>query len=86
MASNDNQFQNLRRPRLLTRGEAAAYCSVSVPTFERVCSIAPVALIKGNSRLHRFDIRDIDAWIDSRKDINDNKPTSNSDLIDRLLS
>ena len=74
-----------RAPRLLTRGDAAAYCSVSVPTFERICSIAPVSLVKNNPRLVRFDIRDIDSWIESKKVLNDNQTASKADVIDGLL-
>ena len=74
-----------RAPRLLTRGDAAAYCSVSVPAFERICGIAPVSLAKNNPRLERFDIRDIDAWIESKKELNDNQTASKADVIDGLL-
>jgi hypothetical protein len=51
-------------PRLLTRREAAAYCGVSVPTFEGVCPVRPIAL--GNAkRLERFDRISLDGWINS---------------------
>jgi|SanBayMetagenome_1026888.scaffolds.fasta_scaffold74991_1 hypothetical protein len=48
--------------RLLSRQEAASYCGMSVPVFERVCPIAPLDL--GDTRLHRWDIERINAWID----------------------
>ena len=49
--------------RLLSRQEAASYCGMSVPVFERVCPIAPLDL--GGARLHRWDVARIDAWIDA---------------------
>ena len=54
-------------PRLLTKQEAAAYCGVSVPVFDQVCTVQPVALAKGRDRLLRYDVLDLDAWIDRRK-------------------
>lgn len=51
-------------PRLLTRQEAAAYCGVSVPTFDGVCPVEAIALGNGK-RLERFDRISLDRWIDS---------------------
>jgi hypothetical protein len=51
-------------PRLLTRQEAAAYCGVSVPTFEGVCPVKAIALGNGK-RLERFDRISLDGWISS---------------------
>jgi hypothetical protein len=51
-------------PRLLTRQQAAAYCGVSVPTFESICPIKAVALGTGK-RLERFDRISLDRWINS---------------------
>ncbi len=51
-------------PRLLTRQEAAAYCGVSIPTFEGICPIKAIALGNGK-RLERFDRVLLDGWIDS---------------------
>lgn len=48
--------------RLLSRQEAAAYCGMSVPVFERLCPIAPLDL--GGVRLHRWDVERINQWID----------------------
>lgn len=53
-------------PRLLKRQQAAAYCGVSVPTFAAICPIVPIALGVGK-RLERYDVRDLDEWIDSLK-------------------
>ena len=82
---SDQKFpQNLGASRLLTRRDAAVYCAVSVPTFDRICPISPFALVNGNSRLSRFDIRDIDQWIESRKELNDNLALSKNDILDKL--
>lgn len=70
--------------RLLTRTEAARYCAVSVSTFDRICGVAPI-LLSGASKLKRFDIIDLDEWIDSHKVANNNLKITNSDIIDRLL-
>lgn len=51
-------------PRLLTRSQAAAYCSISVATFTVVCDVRPIAL-GPSKRLERFDTRALDAWIDA---------------------
>ena len=51
-------------PRLLTRQQAAAYCGVSIPTFDGICPVKAVALGTGR-RLERFDRVSLDGWIDS---------------------
>jgi hypothetical protein len=51
-------------PRLLTREQAAAYCSVSVRTFTGLCPVQPIAL-GASKRLQRYDVRAIDQWIDT---------------------
>lgn len=85
MTSEDINSQKLRSTRLLNRQEAAAYCAVSVPTFDRICPISPFALVKNNPRLFRFDKRDIDLWIESLKGLNDNRSISKSEILDRLV-
>lgn len=50
--------------RLLTKAEAAAYCGMSPATFHRLCPVQPVRF---SERLVRFDLFDIDAWIDAFK-------------------
>lgn len=52
--------------RLLTKSQAARYCGLSVPTFDSVCPVRAIALGFG-ARMERFDMRDIDRWIDSLK-------------------
>lgn len=52
--------------RLLTRQQAAAYCGLSLPSFLTVCTVPVLALGTGK-RLERYDIRDLDSWIDDFK-------------------
>jgi hypothetical protein len=53
--------------RLLTRADAAKYCRLSVTVFSRVCPVRPIELESGNQRLLRFDVQDLDKWIDDLK-------------------
>ncbi len=57
---------NLPSTRLLTKSQAAQYCGLCVSTFSGVCPVTPIALGEG-PRMHRYDVRDIDKWIDSFK-------------------
>ncbi len=48
-------------PRLLPKSQAAAYCGMSIPTFDRICPVNPVDL---ELRGFRYDRRELDRWID----------------------
>ncbi|MGF7160154.1 hypothetical protein FHS85_001777 [Rhodoligotrophos appendicifer] len=50
--------------RMLTKAEAADHCGRSPRHFEHECPVTPIQF--GNGDL-RWDIKDIDAWIDSLK-------------------
>lgn len=50
--------------RLLSRTEAAAYVGLPASRFERSCPVQPVEL---PGALRAYDLRDLDAWIDSLK-------------------
>jgi hypothetical protein len=63
--SSSDQFAII--PRLLTRQQAAAYCGVSIPTFEGICPIKAIELGPGK-RLERFDRVSLDRWISSLAD------------------
>jgi hypothetical protein len=60
-------------PRLLTQGQAAAYCGICVDNFRKACPVKPVSLL---DRIPRYDRRAIDRWIDSL----DNSPAE-GDLV-----
>ena len=71
--------------RLLTCKQAADYCGISASTFMRICDVRPVILSDYGSRLKRFDILDVNAWIEQRKIGNTNLQPSKDDVIDELL-
>ncbi len=50
-------------PRLLTLGEAALYCGISVPSFRNLSPVRPIALGPG-PKLQRYDRQILDEWID----------------------
>lgn len=50
--------------RLLNARSAAAYCSMSLAAFSAHCPVKPISL-GPDARLRRYDIRALDAWIDS---------------------
>ncbi len=57
----------LPHARLLKKAHAAAYCGISVSAFTRTCPVAPVSLApagRQDERLIRYDVRDLDRWID----------------------
>lgn len=54
----------MNRTRLLNLNEAAAYCGISAPTFSAVCPVQTISLGPGK-RLERYDIKQLDVWIDS---------------------
>jgi predicted DNA-binding transcriptional regulator AlpA len=51
-------------PRLLTKTEAAAYCGMSPQIFDRVCPVRP---LRFSERLVKFDVTDVDSWIERLK-------------------
>jgi hypothetical protein len=55
---------NVISKRMLTKAEAATHCGRPVKRFEVECHIAPVKFPNGD---RRYDIRDLDAWLDSLK-------------------
>jgi hypothetical protein len=50
--------------RLLTKTEAAHHCGRSVRRFEVECDVSPVKFPNGDSR---YDVQDLDKWIDGLK-------------------
>jgi hypothetical protein len=50
--------------RMLTAREAAEYCGLPAKKFPAVCRVAPVAL-PGDEL--RYDMRDLDDWLDGLK-------------------
>ncbi len=50
--------------RLLTEADAAHYCGRPLKRFKAECSTAPIVMANGDIR---YDIRDLDKWIDGLK-------------------
>jgi hypothetical protein len=55
---------NIIPKRMLTKREAAHHCGRSVPRFEAECPCSPVVFPNGDQR---FDIQDLDRWLNSLK-------------------
>jgi hypothetical protein len=49
---------------MLTEAEAAYHCGRTVKRFRLECPVAPVEFANGDVR---WDVHDLDAWIDSLK-------------------
>jgi hypothetical protein len=50
--------------RILTEAEAASHCGRSVKRFGIECPVKPIRFPNGDER---YDIQDLDAWLDSLK-------------------
>ena len=58
----------LPRSRLITLSEAASFCSLTVPVFERTCPVMPINLSpdgRDDRRLLRYDVMALNEWIDT---------------------
>ena len=55
---------NVLQKRMLTKSEAAEHCGRSAKRFEIECPVQSVRFANGDVR---WDVRDLDAWIDSLK-------------------
>lgn len=70
--------------RLLKKKDAAAYCSISVPTFDKLCPVLPLSMGPGGSSIRRYDRVEIDRWIDGLRGLNDNSAPSKEAILSRL--
>jgi hypothetical protein len=55
---------NVLQKRMLTKSEAAEHCGRSVKRFEIECPVQSIRFANGDAR---WDVRDLDSWIDSLK-------------------
>jgi hypothetical protein len=55
---------NIVAKRMMTKSEAAAHCGRSVKRFEAECDVAPIKFPNGD---RRYDVHDLDAWLDRLK-------------------
>jgi hypothetical protein len=58
--------------RMLSKREAAEHCGRSLKRFEIECPMAPVRFPNGDLR---FDVRDLDAWLDTLKSKSEDSAT-----------
>jgi hypothetical protein len=63
--------------RMLTKREAAEHCGRPLKRFELECPVAPLGFPNGDLR---YDVRDLDGWLDSLK----NKVEDSFAIIERL--
>ncbi len=54
--------------RMLSKREAAEHCGRSVKRFEAECPVIPIRFPNGDLR---FDVRDLDGWLDALKSKNE---------------
>lgn len=55
---------NIIHKRMLTESESAHHCGRSLKRFKLECPCHPVAFPNGD---RRFDVKDLDGWLDSLK-------------------
>jgi hypothetical protein len=65
--------------RLLTKAEAAQYCSRPKRKFEAQCPVSPIKMPDGDLL---WDVQDLDKWIDSLK--SDNGDETADSIVARL--
>jgi hypothetical protein len=65
--------------RMLTKVEAAAHCGRSAKRFEIECPVRPIQFENGDLR---WDVHDLDRWLDSFKEGQENSDTET--IVDRL--
>ena len=69
-------------PRLVYKKDAAFYCGIGVESFTANCPIAPIRVGPGMRGL-RYDLYDLDGWIDSLKQ-NSMSTGPNRNWLDRV--
>jgi hypothetical protein len=55
---------NIIPKRMLTKAEASDHCGRSIKRFEIECPVNPVQFANGD---RRYDVHDLDAWLDDLK-------------------
>jgi hypothetical protein len=62
---------------MLAKREAAEHCGRSLKRFELECPVVPVRFSNGDLR---FDVKDLDKWLDNLKD----QSEDSTEIIKRL--
>lgn len=85
--SNNNHYVSIlfdKLPkRLLSRVEAASYCGMSVESFSNNCNVRPIRVRSGQRGL-RYDLHDLNDWIDSKKSERGEMGTDSISLLEKL--
>jgi hypothetical protein len=77
MASATLNIKILPR-RMLSGGEAAAYCGLPAKQFPAVCNVSPIVM-PGGRKL--YDLQELDTWFDHLKN---GASESDHDILGRL--
>lgn len=66
------------QPRMISVKQAADYVGIPLKRFPRICTVDPVAMPENQER---YDIRDLDRWLDQLKAGN---ADTDADILERL--
>ena len=75
-----NAMLNIRviQPRMLSARQAADYVGLPLKRFPRICPVRPIAVTDSEAR---YDIRDLDLWLDQ---IKAGSSDTDADILERL--
>ncbi|MGF9562938.1 hypothetical protein AAIH70_05450 [Neorhizobium sp. BT27B] len=75
-----NALLNIRivQPRMISLKQAADYVGLPLKRFPRICSVRPVEMPESEKR---YDIRDLDQWLDQLKA---GDTEADQDILERL--
>ena len=75
-----NAMLNIRvvQPRMISVKQAADYVGIPLKRFPRICTVDPVAMPESQER---YDIRDLDQWLDELKA---GTADTDADILERL--
>lgn len=75
-----NAMLNIRivQPRMMSIKQAADYVGLPLRRFPQICTVDPVAMPQSGER---YDIRDLDLWLDQIKAGN---ADTDADILERL--
>jgi hypothetical protein len=75
-----NAMLNIRivQPRMMSLKQAADYVGLPLRRFPRICTVRPIAMPESEER---YDIRDLDRWLDQIKAGN---ADTDAEILERL--
>jgi hypothetical protein len=75
-----NAMLNIRvvQPRMMSLKQAADYVGLPLRRFPRICTVKPVTMAESEER---YDIRDLDQWLDQ---IKAGDAGTDADILERL--